>query len=162
MQKALEQMNLKLAVVVTDITGLTGWQIIQAILKGVRDPAKLAQLRHPRCKASEQQIAQALTGSYRQEHLFDPNYRLARLPKRIPASARSLRADHQSQASPEASARINHAPGRRRRKVRPSSHLPLTFPGLSYCFQTAHVQSQAPDRGWSASVLIPQYSPSFT
>jgi hypothetical protein len=70
MQKALEQMNLKLTTVVTDITGLTGQQIIQAILKGTRDPHKLAKLRHPRCKASEEEIAQALNGSYREEHVF--------------------------------------------------------------------------------------------
>jgi len=50
MQKALEQMNLKLAHVVSDITGLTGMGIIKAILSGERDPVKLAKLRDPRCK----------------------------------------------------------------------------------------------------------------
>jgi transposase len=70
MQKALEQMNLKLTMAVSDITGVTGQKIIRAILKGTRDPMKLAALRDRRCKASEAQIAQALTGSYRDEHLF--------------------------------------------------------------------------------------------
>jgi transposase len=70
MQKALQQMNLKLTLVVSDVTGLTGQKIIQAILKGTRDPQKLAALRHPRCKASTEQIAQALNGTYREEHLF--------------------------------------------------------------------------------------------
>jgi transposase len=70
MQKALEQMNLKLTEVLSDITGCTGRQIIQAILRGVRDPAKLAKFRHERCHASAAEIAQALTGSYREEHLF--------------------------------------------------------------------------------------------
>ena len=70
MQKALEQMNLKLTTVLSDITGSTGRQIIAAILKGTRDPHKLAKLRDRRCKADEQQIAQALTGSYRDEHLL--------------------------------------------------------------------------------------------
>jgi transposase len=70
MQKALEQMNLKLTNVVSDITGVTGLQIIRSILKGTRDPKKLAALRDRRCKASEEQIEQALTGSYRDEHLF--------------------------------------------------------------------------------------------
>ena len=70
MQKALEQMNLKLTEIISDITGATGRQIIKAILRGVRDPAKLAKYRDCRCKASAAEIAQALTGSYRQEHLF--------------------------------------------------------------------------------------------
>jgi len=70
MQKALEQMNLKLAHVVSDITGLTGMGIIKAILKGERDPVELAKLRDPRCKNSEATVARALEGHYRQEHLF--------------------------------------------------------------------------------------------
>jgi transposase len=70
MQKALEQMNVKLTEIISDITGATGQRIIQAILRGVRDPAKLAKCRDGRCKASEAEIAQALTGSYRHEHLF--------------------------------------------------------------------------------------------
>ncbi|HKI37765.1 MAG TPA: IS110 family transposase [Gemmataceae bacterium] len=70
MEKALEQMNLKLTESVSDITGVTGRAIIQAILKGTRDPHKLAKLRNRRCKASEAEIAQALNGSYRDEHLF--------------------------------------------------------------------------------------------
>jgi len=70
MQKALEQMNLKLAHVVSDITGLTGMGIIRAILSGERDPVKLAKLRDPRCKSSEATVARALQGHYREEHLF--------------------------------------------------------------------------------------------
>ena len=70
MQKALEQMNLKLAHVISDITGATGMAIIQAILGGERDPVKLAQLRDPRCKHSEATVAHALEGHYRKEHLF--------------------------------------------------------------------------------------------
>src|SRR5438552_2350872 len=70
MEKALEQMNLKLTEIVSDITGVTGRAIIQAILKGTRDPHKLAKLRNRRCKANEAEIAQALNGSYGDEHLF--------------------------------------------------------------------------------------------
>lgn len=70
MQKALEQMNLKLSHVVSDITGLTGMEIIKAILSGERDPVKLAKLRDPRCKSSEATVARALEGHYREEHLF--------------------------------------------------------------------------------------------
>jgi transposase len=71
MQKALEQMNVKLTEVVSDITGLTGMSIIDAILKGERDPVKLAKLRHARCNHTEEQIAIALEGTWRREHLFE-------------------------------------------------------------------------------------------
>lgn len=71
MQKALEQMNLKLTEVLSDITGVTGRSIIRAILRGTRAPEKLAKYRDKGCKASEAQIAQALTGTYREEHLFE-------------------------------------------------------------------------------------------
>ena len=70
MQKALEQLNVKLTEVVSDITGVTGMDIIEAILQGERDPAKLATRRDPRCKESEETIARALQGNWRQEHLF--------------------------------------------------------------------------------------------
>ena len=70
-QKALEQMNLKLTEVLSDVTGPTGRSIIRAILRGTRDPVKLAKYRDRGCKASEAQIARALTGSYREEHLFE-------------------------------------------------------------------------------------------
>lgn len=69
MQKALEQMNLKLPEVVSDLTGVTGMQIIQAILRGEHDPVQLATYRDRRCHNSEETIAQALNGSYRDEHL---------------------------------------------------------------------------------------------
>ena len=59
MQKALEQMNLKLVNVVADVTGLTGMTIIRAILRGERDPKQLAHYRHPGCRKSEEQIAKA-------------------------------------------------------------------------------------------------------
>src|SRR5213078_3090522 len=71
MQKAPEQMNLKLTEVLSDVTGLTGRAIIRAILRGTRAPEKLAKFRDKGCKASAAEIAQALTGSYRVEHLFE-------------------------------------------------------------------------------------------
>jgi transposase len=71
MQKALELMNLKLTTVVEDITGHTGLKIIHAILEGERDAAKLAKLRDRRCKRSEAEIATALEGRYRDEHVLE-------------------------------------------------------------------------------------------
>jgi transposase len=70
MQKALEQMNVKLTEVVSDITGLTGQRIIAAILKGERDARILASLRDPKCKNDHAAIARALEGTWRPEHLF--------------------------------------------------------------------------------------------
>jgi transposase len=71
MQKALEQMNVKLTEVVSDITGLTGQRIIEAILQGEREPQNLAHLRDPKCKNSAATIAKALEGTWRPEHLFE-------------------------------------------------------------------------------------------
>jgi len=70
MQKALNQMNLMLHTVVSDITGVTGMKILRAILRGERDPKKLAGYRDRRCKKDEDTIAKALEGHYREEHLF--------------------------------------------------------------------------------------------
>jgi len=70
MQKALEQMNVKLAEVVSDITGVTGMAIIRAILAGERDPHALAKRRNEHCKRTEAEIARALQGNWRAEHLF--------------------------------------------------------------------------------------------
>lgn len=69
-QKALEQMNVKLNQVIRDITGTTGMSIIRAILAGERKPEKLAQLRNSRCKNDAKTIAKALHGNWRSEHLF--------------------------------------------------------------------------------------------
>jgi hypothetical protein len=70
MQKALQQMNLLLHNVVSDITGLTGMKIIKAILAGERDPRVLAGNRHERCQNNAATIAKSLVGNYREEHLF--------------------------------------------------------------------------------------------
>ncbi len=70
MQKALLQMNLQLMQVLKDITGVTGMTILRAIVAGERDPIKLAQARDKRCHSTQDEIAKALTGNYRPEHLF--------------------------------------------------------------------------------------------
>jgi transposase len=77
MQKALDQMNVQLHHVLSDITGLSGLAILDAILAGERDPRVLAQLRDGRVKASEETMVQALTGDYRAEHLFTLKQSLA-------------------------------------------------------------------------------------
>ncbi|GAB7541276.1 IS110 family transposase [Cupriavidus sp. 8B] len=70
MQKSLVQMNLQLTEVLTDVMGQTGQAIIRAIVAGERDPKVLARHRHSRIKASAEEITKALTGNWREEHLF--------------------------------------------------------------------------------------------
>lgn len=70
MQKALSQMNVQLANVVDDITGITGLKIIRAIIAGERCPEKLSKFRDGRCKQSQEVIAKSLQGNYREEHVF--------------------------------------------------------------------------------------------
>ena len=70
MQKALIQMNIQLTEVLTDVMGVTGQAIIRAIVIGERDPQALARHRNGRVKASQADIARALTGNWRDEHLF--------------------------------------------------------------------------------------------
>lgn len=70
MQKALMEMNVQLQHVVSDITGVTGMRIIRAIVAGERDPASLAQMRDIRCHANAETICAALTGTWKDEHLF--------------------------------------------------------------------------------------------
>ena len=71
MQKALTKMNLQLANVITDITGVSGQAIITAILKGERDPWKLADLKHEMVKASREEVARSLEGNWRDDLLFE-------------------------------------------------------------------------------------------
>jgi transposase len=70
MQKSLTQMNLQIHNVISNITGVTGMAIIDAILAGERDPNVLANLKDRRIKANKDIIAKSLRGDYRREHLF--------------------------------------------------------------------------------------------
>ena len=70
MQKALNEMNLQLHHVISDIDGVSGQRIIQAILKGERDPGTLADLRDNRCRTPRKIVLKALEANYREEFLF--------------------------------------------------------------------------------------------
>jgi transposase len=70
MQKALTQMNVQIANVISDVSGLTGQTIIRAMVAGERDPQKLAELSDPRIHASREEIAKSLEGNWRPELLF--------------------------------------------------------------------------------------------
>ncbi|WP_459748105.1 IS110 family RNA-guided transposase, partial [Pseudomonas sp. 3A(2025)] len=69
MQKALTQMNIQLASVISDISGVTGMKIIRAIIAGERNPEQLAALSDRRIKATQDTVARSLHGNWRREHL---------------------------------------------------------------------------------------------
>jgi transposase len=71
MQKSMVMMNLQLSNAISEITGVTGQAIVRAILAGERDPAKLAQLRNRRIKATEEEVARSLEGNWREDLLFE-------------------------------------------------------------------------------------------
>jgi len=70
MQKSLDQMNVRVHRAVSDLDGQTGMAIVEAIVKGERDPVKLAKLRHPNCKKSPEEFAKQCSGHWREDHLF--------------------------------------------------------------------------------------------
>ena len=70
MQKTLTQMNIQLANVISDLSGLTGQRIVRAILAGERDPQALAALSHPGIRASRATIAKSLEGTWRSDLLL--------------------------------------------------------------------------------------------
>jgi transposase len=71
MQKALTKMNIQLANVISDLSGVSGQAILAAILKGERDPYRLADLRHERVQASREEVARSLEGNWREDVLFE-------------------------------------------------------------------------------------------
>ena len=70
LQKALTEMNVQLANVLSDLSGVTGMAILRALVKGERDPQRLAMLKNERVKASREEIARSLEGNWREELLF--------------------------------------------------------------------------------------------
>lgn len=133
MQQALELMNVKLTEVVNDITGATGMAIIDSILAGERDPDRLSEHRHGRCSSSREEIARALQGSWREEHLFAleqarDHYRY--LGERISAC------DAKIDAVMQGCAEDGDPPGRG--KPDNSPH-PFAFDARKHCFRLAGV-----------------------
>src|SRR5271167_3026841 len=70
MQKSLDQMNVRVHRAVSDIDGVTGMAILRAIADGERDAGKLAKLRDPHIRKTEKEIAEQLSGHWREDHLF--------------------------------------------------------------------------------------------
>src|SRR4030095_11555391 len=92
-QKSLEQMNVRVHRAVSDIDGVTGMAILRAIVRGERDARKLAQLRDPHCRKSEKEIAEQLSGHWREGHLFRLQQALKlydKIPERITAYEKEI------------------------------------------------------------------------
>jgi transposase len=70
MEKALQLMNIKLSGALSDIGGVSGMDIMRAIVRGERDPVRLASLRNKSCKKNEEEFVKALTGNFQREHIF--------------------------------------------------------------------------------------------
>jgi transposase len=111
MQKSLDQMNVRVHRAVSDTEGTTGMAIIQAIVKGERDPLQLAKLRDPGCRKSVEEIAEQLSGHWREDHLFSLEQSLkmhAAIEERIQAYQKEMqrrlaemeRADCEGQQAP--------------------------------------------------------------
>lgn len=121
MQKALDQMNLQIHHVISDLAGTTGLAIMDAILAGERNPHKLAELRDGRIKASEETIMKSLVGDYREEHLYvlrqslqcyrqyqkliqeldvEVKQRMSQLPSKVDLSAKPLGKERNPRKTP--------------------------------------------------------------
>ena len=71
MQKALERMNLKIHDVISDLTGMSGLKMVEAILAGERNPVALVALCDPQIqKHKAGRLREALEGTWKEEHLF--------------------------------------------------------------------------------------------
>lgn len=138
MQKALTQMNLQLANVISDISGLTGQLIIKAILDGERNPRELAKLRDPRIKATPEQIVCSLEGNWRPELLFvlrqeRDSYR--GLQRQIEECDRELHRHFQNMHSKADPVELAPVP----RNRRPHGNVPANFDLRGQLFRVAGV-----------------------
>jgi transposase len=121
MQKALDQVNLQIHHVISDLAGTTGLAIVDAILAGERDPHELGKLRDWRIKTSEETIAKSLVDDYREEHLYvlrqsleyyrtyqktiqdldvKVKHRMGRLPPRVDPAVRPLAKERNPRKTP--------------------------------------------------------------
>lgn len=120
MQKALTQMNIQLANVISDVAGETGQKILRAIIDGERDGEVLAQMKHGRIRASADEIAKSLQGNWRTEHLlalkqaldmFDfIGTQLAECDREIEPQLQSLQAHDSEPAKDKKRSRPRNAP----------------------------------------------------
>jgi transposase len=141
MQQALELMNVKLTEVVSDITGTTGMAIIDSILAGERDAGRLSELRNPRCSRSQEEIARALLGSWREEHLFalsQARHYYTYLGEQISACDTRIATAMAACGSPEGPS--SEPPKASKRDASPH---PFGFDAHGHCYQMAGVDLTA-------------------
>jgi transposase len=140
MQKALTTMNVQLANAISDLSGKTGIAILRAITAGQRNPWELAKLRDPRCRASEEEVANSLSGHWRDDVLFELQQVLAAYDfqqKQIAECDQQLEKYMHAQSAPipsressaEATARVapemkERQRGPRKAKPKPSKNQP--------------------------------------
>ena len=117
MQKALTQMNLQLTNVISDVAGETGLRILRAIDAGERDGHVLASFRNSRIRASEEEIAQSLQGTWRKEHLFALHAGLGRLRFHVRPIGRGR---PRNRATAGSAGRDEGEPGTRRKRGAPA------------------------------------------
>ena len=159
-QKSMDQMNIRLHHAVSDITGVTGMRILGAIVAGERNPRVLAKMRDRRCKKSEAEIAQELTGNWREEHLFTLRQaydtlvfleqKIAEYDIQIRAMYAKLASESKNPDPPEPEDR-----GKRKDKVDTSAKKdlarllngfdPTTIDGIDYGLASAIVAETGPD-----------------
>lgn len=164
MQKALDQMNLQLHHVISDITGVSGLAIIDAILEGERNPEKLAALRSRNIKASEQTVVESLVGDYRPEHLFVLQQSLSayrqyqtwtgECDREIEKRLRSMESKVDSSQPPLAKPKHPHKPRRNEARFDLRSHLYRIFgvdltavPGINSLTAQVLLTEVGPDLG---------------
>ncbi len=134
MQKALTQMNIQLAQVISDVVGETGQRIIRACLAGERNGQVLAKLKHFRIRATEEEIAKSLQGNWREEHLFALKQAVALYDA---YSAQLAECDRQLESMLAALARHSREPGKAKRRAR-AKNAPR-FDMRTYLFQLCGV-----------------------
>src|SRR5271157_4900176 len=118
MQKALTEMNIQLANVISDLTGVTGMAILRALVNGERDPQQLAKLKHKQIRASREEIACSLQGHWRAELIFAGeqsldlyDFHLAKIPEcdqRIEAHLKTMPSKIEVSAHPLPTSRPGH------------------------------------------------------
>src|SRR5262249_47971657 len=112
MQKALTQMNIQLANVISDLSGWTGMRIVRAILGGERDPQALAALSHPGIRATRDTIAKSREGTWQLDLLFVLQQEVVMYDANNTSSSAIRRFASTSKASPTgAPTRLPQAPG---------------------------------------------------
>jgi transposase len=148
-QKALDLMNLKLHLVLSDVVGVTGLRIIRAILGGKHSPSELAALREPSCRGTEQMFVDALTGNYRPEHLFALEQAVALFDfhQKLIAEC-DVRVEAELRTFKKQNAAVTGKAGKRSRRKNQ-----LHFDGRTLLHQLAGVDLSAIDGLESATVL---------